>query len=465
MSRKARGRWRGSSLCLFIFLAAGAWAAEPIETVTPTPEQPAAVAAPRVLTLQECVQVAMQKNPAVLSAEEQVRRAQALVSEAKSYYGPRLSANAAHTRTGPIPTVTIPTSTGTETFQIGVPETTTARVSASLPIDALGLIKTAVDGATLARMAQEFALAAVRQNISLQLQEAYLGTLRAEGLEKVAQEALAAGEEHLRVAKAHFAAGTVAYFDVLRAEVQTANFRQRLLEAQNAVQLAKSGLNFAMGEDVNQPLEVQAPLEQPASPHLSVEEGQAEASRRRPEILQAQAQLGALQKGVRLAGVGLLPAVSLAGDRNFNANPSAFGGLRETWDVSAQVSFPFFDSGQTRAKVRQARADAETARHAEQQTRNQVMLEVRSAHLSLQEAQARLGVAEKDVEQAREALRLAQLRYQAGLSAAVEMIDAEVALAQSSTSRVNAFYDLLLALARLEKAVGRPLAEMEKTSP
>jgi outer membrane protein TolC len=147
------------------------------------------------------------------------------------------------------------------------------------------------------------------------------------------------------------------------------------------------------------------------------------------------------------------------GNRNYDADPSSFGGQRETWDASAALSLPLFDSGQTRGRVKQARADLESAREAEQQMHNLVMLEVRQAHLSILEAQERMRVAEKDVEQAREALRLAQIRYQSGISTSVEVTDAEVALAQSRTSQVNAFYDYLLARARLQKAVGTPLQE------
>ncbi|NIM05813.1 MAG: TolC family protein [Armatimonadetes bacterium] len=444
-----------SLIALCILLAGRAAQADASKQTSPEPEGTTV----RLLSLEEAVSIALKNNPTVLIAEQQVRRAGGQVTEARSGLWPRLSASATHTRTGPISTVEIPTPTGTEEIEISVPEATRYQLTLSLPLDISGQIRAATSAASLNLLAQEFALAAVRQSVALEVQEAYLGVLRAESLKSVADEALAAAREHLRVAKLNFEAGTVAYFDVLRAEVQVANFQQRLVEAENGVELAKSSLNFTMGEDVNQPLEVESPAEiSPAAPP-PVEESQQEADARRPELLQARAQVEAAEKGIRIAKAGLRPSLALVGNRNYDENPSAFGGLKRTWDATAALSIPLFDSGETRGRLKQARADEESARRTEELTRNQVMLEVRQAHLSILEATERMRVAEKDVEQAREALRLAQLRYQSGLSTSVEVTDAEVALAQSMTNQVNAYYDYLLAQARLQKAVGAPLQE------
>lgn len=435
---------------LFILSVAAVWAQ------APAPPAPAA----RPLTLEEAICTALAHNPTVRIAEQQVRRAGGQLTEARSGLLPRVSAAAVYTRTGPIPTISIPTSTGTETIQVGVPEDTRTRLSLALPLDISGQITAAVGAASFNRLAQEFALAATRQNVALQVQESFLAVLRAQGLAAVAEEAVAAAREHLRVAQVNFAAGTVAHFDVLRAETQLADFQQQLVVARNAVQLAKSSLNFAMGENVNQPLELLPPAPQAPVVLPPVEESQQQAGLRRPELLQAHAARRAAEKGVHIARSGLLPTLALQANQNFDENPSSFGGQKENWEVSAALTLPIFDGAQTKGRLRQARADAESALQGEQLTRNQVMLEVRQAHLNVQEAQERIRVAEVEVTQAREALRLAQLRYQAGLSAAIEVTDTEVALAQSRNNQVNAFYDYLLAIARLQKAVGAPTEEL-----
>jgi outer membrane protein TolC len=396
------------------------------------PPQPAA------LTLQESILTALEKNPVVRIAQEQVARAQAVTTEARAGLGPRLSASATHFRTGPIPSVSLETPMGTQKIEIGVPQTTKARLALALAIDISRQITTAVETADLTRPADEFGLAGVQQSVSLRVQEAYLGVLRAQALQQMA--------------------GVVPEFDVLRAEVQLANFQQNLVAARNAVDLAISGLNRAMGVDVNQRWR----LEEPASPtpslvHLSA--SQQEADRRRPEVPRAQVQSRAARKGVRLAKAGLQPSLALVADYSFDSNPSGFAGLDESWDFSAVVSLPLFDSRATRTRVRQAPADVASADLPEQDARQQVALEVRQAFLSLGEAEERMRTTEKDAEQAREALRVAQVRYRAGVNTSVEVTDAEEAFTQVRSNQVNALYDYQLARARLDRAIGRPLGE------
>jgi len=413
--------------------------------------------------LAESLQIALQKNPAVQIAEQQVQRAQAQVREAKSGYGPTLDATVTHTRSGPIPTVSIPDGGGgSTTFAIGVDQATSAVISLALPLDISSAIGNAVGAADFNYLASQFSLAETRQSIALQVQGAYLGILRAESLQTVAEDAVKDAEENLRVAQAKFAAGSVPRFDVLRSEVNLASAQQNLVEAKNGVDLAKSAFNRVLGEPVNQPVEVVQPFDQPLSSVASLEENQQIALQRRPEILRDQASVKAAEKGIQIAKAGLRPGLAVVGHQNYNANPGGLGGQESSWDVSAVLSLPIFDRGKTRAQTDTARADAASARLAEENTSQQVLLEVRQSWLNIAAAEERLRVAEKDVEQAKEALRLAQLRYTAGLSTPVEVIDAEVALTASKTNRVNAYYDLLIARAELDKAVGNPAPEAQK---
>jgi OMF family outer membrane factor len=98
-----------------------------------------------------------------------------------------------------------------------------------------------------------------------------------------------------------------------------------------------------------------------------------------------------------------------------------------------------------------------TAKLSEEDTRQSISLEVTQALLNITESQERLRTTAKDVEQAREALRLAGVRYKAGVSTAIEVTDAEVALTQVLSNRVSALYDYQLALASYRRALGRPI--------
>jgi outer membrane protein len=118
------------------------------------------------------------------------------------------------------------------------------------------------------------------------------------------------------------------------------------------------------------------------------------------------------------------------------------------------LSFPLFDGGITRARVAQAQEDLQIAELNLQQVKESIALEVRTAYLNLQDAAKRLEVARKGLGQATEALRLARVRYEAGVSLQLEISDAELAYTQAQTNLVNAQYDYLDAYAALQKAVG-----------
>jgi len=413
---------------------------------------------PLELTLESSVALALEKSPLVRIAQQQVFGAAGTVTTARAAKGPQLSANVVHTRTGPISTFTIPFGPVPETITIGVPRATRGAVSLTQPIDISRAISTAQSAAELNLLSARLALEASRQKIALAVQSGYLGALRAQELQRVADEALQAAEEHVRIARAHFEAGTAPHFDVLRAEVQAATFRQNLVVARNAVQLAAAALNRTIGLDVSTPIV----LKQPPAAETSVpdlEPSLKEAAKQRPEILQAQVLERAAAKGVYLARTGLRPSLGILADYNFDLNPSGLGGLGHSWDVSAALSVPVFDSGMTRGKVKSAKADLQSAKLSKEDTQRQVDLEVTQARVSMQDAGERMRTALKDVEQAREALRLANVRYQAGVAMAIEVTDAEVALAQSLTNQVNATYDYLQARAQFERALGRPLPE------
>ena len=99
----------------------------------------------------------------------------------------------------------------------------------------------------------------------------------------------------------------------------------------------------------------------------------------------------------------------------------------------------------------------------QQQTTELVALDVWQAALSLDEAKAKLASTSKTVEQAEEGLRLARIRYEAGVGTPVEVTDARTALAAAETNHVNAVYSYRVAEARLARAVGVPASELPVT--
>lgn len=185
-----------------------------------------------------------------------------------------------------------------------------------------------------------------------------------------------------------------------------------------------------------------------------------EALQTRPEILQADASIAAARKGIQIARRSSQP--SLSATAGYDYTPTAAGFTRSNQaEIGFNLNVPIFDGGLSRARVHEAEGDIASAETSRRQAVDQVQVEVQQAYLTLLQARDRVAVANVGLAQAREASRLALVRYNAGVSQAVgvspilELSTAQTSLTQAESNLVNALYDYNNARAQLDRAVGR----------
>jgi outer membrane protein TolC len=126
-----------------------------------------------------------------------------------------------------------------------------------------------------------------------------------------------------------------------------------------------------------------------------------------------------------------------------------------TWDIGIAVSLDVWNWGQTKSQAEQARAQLAQARDARKLLEDQAVLEVTQARLALAQAREKLPVAGQAVGLADENLRMVRERFRQGVALSADVLDAEVYLLQARMARSQASIDLVLAQARMEKALGR----------
>ena len=185
-----------------------------------------------------------------------------------------------------------------------------------------------------------------------------------------------------------------------------------------------------------------------------------EALRTRPEILEADANIAAARSGIQIARRSSRP--TLAASLGYNYNPTAAGFARvNEAQLGLSLNVPLFDGGLARARVHEAEGDIASAETNRRQAVDQVQVEVEQAYLTLLQARDRVAVANVGLAQAREASRLAQVRYSAGVSQQIgvspilELSAAQTSLTQAQSNVVNALYDYNTARAQLDRAAGR----------
>jgi outer membrane protein TolC len=258
-----------------------------------------------------------------------------------------------------------------------------------------------------------------------------------------------------------FNAGTVPRFDVLRGEVELANAQPRLIRARNAYRIAKNRLADLLGyrvpteiwEDI--PLQLTGTLD--TEPYtINLPDAMRLALERRTELGAARTAVDLRREGVKMAKAGYLPSVqAFAGYTSRNSNFSD-DLTRDVsgWNVGAQMTWDIFDGRLTKGKVDQAEALYQKARFDLDDITRRIELEVRTDYSSFVEAKEVLASQEKVVEEAVEALRLADSRYQAGSGTQLDVLNAQTSLTEARSNKVQSQHDYNVALARLERALG-----------
>jgi len=396
------------------------------------------------ITLDQALEIAFRRSPEIRTAQDEVRKAAGGVAEARANYRPKFSADLKHISNGP-------------DFVFGeynaIPdEASTASLSFFLPVD---VSKGLWFVSEIARCQYELAslnLASVSQRLIFEVKRSYLDLLRAQGQQQVAQASVDVATQRLKSTRDRFAAGTVADFEVTRGEVEVANLNQTLIQAKARVVLSRAALNRVLGLDVDTPIEVVEVDIQVEERDLDARRNINQANTRRPEIRSAETAVLLSTGNAKLQATADKPSFGISWLGNYNTPPYGFTTGHTTWAALVELKVPIWDGGVTKAKVDQAEADVAKSRNGLAQAKLAVALEVQTAVVGTQEAAERVRTAAANVQLAEKALRLANDRYDSGLSILVEVADAESALTLARFNAVQARYDYAVAVAGLERA-------------
>jgi outer membrane protein len=397
-----------------------------------------------VLTLEEAVSLAEQNAFSVRIAQTRVERQRQVLNEARASQGPKLNAVGTYQRFGD--------ETRQGDFVVQSIDSTTVNLSVSMPLDITGVISRGISGAQAFVRAAMATASAEKNTARLSARTSYFNVLRASALVAVSRQAVENAQEQLRIEKIREQEGVSAQVDVLRFETQLAQARSELITAENQLVLAKQALNNLLARPIQTPFQVVEPPVLPTS--MQGEDALTEtAIENRPEIKAIREQRQGLALQRRATEGGLYPSLSVSATHSRNLDPLPTQ-REETTVGTLQVNWPIFDSGLTRARVRQVRQDEEQAALQQQQIELAISLEVRQAVANLQNAVSRLAVADSQVQFASETYRLARVRLEAGEGTSLEVTQAQTELTRAQTQQANARFDVRTAFAQLQRAVG-----------
>lgn len=398
-------------------------------------------------TLKQCVQFALERHPDIRAAASAADASFSRMHQARSAYYPQVAWTSDLSRSA----VGSKTSFGFQTRSVTYNSYTSA-IAVDQNITDFGRTAAEVRVQELGHEASLADLEGTSDAIVLVVKQAYFAVLLAKRNREVTEQAVKQFELHLEQAKGFFEAGIKPMFDVTKAEVDLTGARLNLIKARNAVRLAGTGLNNAMGvsgaagpgDDVEDILTFE-------KYEISFDEAVDTARRNRPDLRSIEMKRRAAESSVVLARTGFFPVLSGSAGYSYGGNTFP---LQRGWTIGLTLSVPVFNGFLTAYQVRESRANLDTLRAQEESTAQTIILQIQQALLGLQEAEETIPVAGLAVKQAEENFALADGSYAEGLGDSIRVADAAAAMVNAKMAYFAALYDYRIARAGLEKAMG-----------
>lgn len=456
------------------------------------------------LTLDQAVAIALQQNPDILRQLQEIERTRGLVISARSDALPHLAVSASYDQQsksliesvdrtssgGSVPDVQIPLGNGQVLNLADLFSSSTSGTSVKSPdktwqvtfqvtqaLYAGGAIRANIAASKFGQDSAYWQLRDVIDRVIATVRTQFYTSLTNKSLITVAEETVKLQEDQLKDQQNRFEAGTVPRFNVLTAEVALANVVPQLIQAKNNylvanIQLAKTlGLDPGPGGSPTfTPVGAVTVVERPFDIIQALELARA----RRPVLKVQRMQVKIQVENIKIANAGYKPKINANGGYLFRNSRLTddiesevdgwFFGFTGTWNI--------FDGGLTYGNAKQAKAQLEQSQIVYRDTVQQVELEVQQAFANLRTQRETIRSQQKVVEQAVEALRLANERFAAGAGTQLDVLNARTQLTQARTTELQSRGNYNISVAEFDRAIAidtsyiepfrDPLAKLER---
>ncbi|CAK7070470.1 MAG: hypothetical protein PARBA_02746 [Parabacteroides sp.] len=292
-----------------------------------------------------------------------------------------------------------------------------------------------------------------------QVKKSYYNVLLANDSYQVFKESYDNAMQNYLDIKKKYEQGTVAEFDLIRADVTVKNSEPNMLQAQNALTLAKWQLKALLGMDLDTGIECSGTLtdyeNELFADFLSTDTTLANNT----DLKQLDIQSKQLGKTLLMQKFDYLPTLSLTGLYQWNSMNNDFKFKDYRWNpysvIGVSLSIPIFTGGSKYYKIRQTRVSMEQLDLQREDTERNLQLAVKQNIDNMNTCVKQFDAARKGVEQAERGYLISQKRYDTGAGTLLEMNDAELALTQARLNFNQAIFNYIVAKSDLEKIMGQ----------
>ena len=405
-------------------------------------------------TLDELVASGQKTNADLRLAVARVQEAEGALREVRASIFPEITGTASYARQGVSTLSQPPVPAGISTVRPSYQ----ALISTSYEVDFWGRVSRTTEAARASLLANQFSRDVVDITLAGAIAQAYFALRSLDAQVAVLESSIRARRDSLEIAKARLDAGLAPELDVYQAQSALADALVQRREAARSRALVEHQLAQLTGRlDLKLPAEKLAgdvfalplvPLPPAGLPSSLLD--------RRPDIRQAEQTLIASNAQIGVARAAMFPTISLtasAGVQSAQFADLVAGPGAKIWSLGAALAGPIFDEGRREARVDQARARRSQALAGYQKAIETGFREVSDALVNVQQTGESEAELKARLDAARNALDLSTLRYQAGYSPYLEVLDAqrtandaELAFVRNRQSRLAFSVDLIKAL-------------------
>ena len=433
----------------------------PNPLVFPTKIEEVKVKGIQPITLEQALELAQQNNRDLQESLLTLKRSQSALRETQAALFPQLnltttltnSQTSAGQRNDVLSGRAAARTGGTFTPQDVSNTNFTSRLRLTYDLYTSGRETAAIKQAEETLKRDELEVERISEQIKLDINTDYYNLQEADEQVRIQRSAVTNSRASLRDAEAQERAGIGTRFAVLQARSVLANDIQALNNALSNQTARRSQLaqRLSLPQSVN--LAAADPVKLAGLWDKSLEESMILAFKNRPELQQQLAQRNISEQARRQALAQLGPQISLVGDYELLDQFDDNVNVADGYSLALQASLNLFDGGAARAAANQQKANIALAENNFAQQREEIRSEVEQAYAQLESNLKNIETSNLGLEVARESLRLARLRFQAGVGTQTDVIREQTALTQAEGNRVTAILGYNRALATLQRSI------------
>jgi cobalt-zinc-cadmium efflux system outer membrane protein len=386
------------------------------------------------LTLNQCISIALKENPLIRVSEQKYQAALARVNQAKAFSQPTLN---------------IDYDLQPDILDIPGSGESYVGVGKSVKFPGKRMVQTAI----ATKESDEIILEAelLKLDIIYQVKLAYHKLILNLEMLDYAEKNLELTRDFLDKTQVKYDAGDAAQVDVIRAQVEVAKATSEIASITNEVAQTRADLNFLLGRDKNNPLEIEKEIKSRVLlPDL--EELIRQALMNRPEIKRINYALEKELLMKKQASLSYLPDFDLGFSRH------TIVGESKTWDLTVALPIPIFFSQLTRGEIAEAKANYQSLQSELVYLQNNIHLEVESAYRSAITARNLISLFNNDMlNQSEEVYNLLLFSYQEGEISGIELIEARKTLIETKKLYAEALFEYEAANISIERSIGKSL--------